>query len=241
MNRVESERLDPERWNAQMEELFARMAESERWAKLEISLDEATEANQNLCTDLGRFSRLQAVALLGALLTIPEYQSNCIRLELLVVLAVMHCHGQKMPNLNDVARWYSDIGKSPCVSGEDPAEDVFVTLIQTEEADYRMLEGIWESAGFYTQRVVNVIATMPQDGHFANLKRTVRAMLVVSEIICERAGLHRYQEGSDTQSRDDCYDKARTTRCVDRENIHFVSRPRSTGCLEGGLGPFLSS
>lgn len=221
-----------------MEDLSARMAESERWAKLEISLDEATEANRNLCADLSRFSRLQAVALLGSLLTLPEYQSNCIRLELLVALAVMHCHGQKTPNLNDVGRWYLEIGKSPCVSGEDPAEDVFVTLIQTEEADYRILEGIWESAGFYTQRVVNVIATMPQEGNFANLKSTVRAMLVVSEMICERAGLRRYQEGFDVRRATIATTKiGRRDALIERTSIRYQDL-EARGVLKEDLAPF---
>ncbi len=221
-----------------MEDLFARMAESERWAKLEISLDEATEANRNLCADLSRFSRLQAVALLGSLLTLPEYQSNCIRLELLVALAVMHCHGQKTPNLNDVGRWYLEIGKSPCVSGEDPAEDVFVTLIQTEETDYRMLEGIWESAGFYTQRVVNVIATMPEEGNFESLKRAVRAMLVVSDIICERAGLHRYQQGSDTRRATISTTKiGRRDALIERTSILYQDL-QARGVLKKDLAPF---
>ncbi len=199
LNENEFEGIDLGSRSAEIEAFLALMAESGRWSRLEISLDEATGANQNLCADLSRFDRLQAAALLGALLTLPEYQSSCIRLELLVALAVMHCRGQKTPNLNDVARWFSEIGKSQCVSGEDAAEDVFVTLIQTEESDYRLLEGIWESAGFYTQRIVNVIETMPNDGHYADIKRTVRAMLVVSEIVCERAGLHRYQQGSDVR------------------------------------------
>lgn len=221
-----------------MEELFARLAEGERWAKLEISLDEATEANRKLCADLSRFSRLQAVALLSALLTLPEYQSNCIRLELLIALAVMHCHGQKTPNLNDVGRWYLDIGKSPCVNSEDPAEDVFVSLIQTEDADYRMLEGIWESAGFYTQRVVNVIATMPQEGHFASLKRTVRAMLMVSEIICERAGLHRYQQGSDFRHATIATGEiGRRDALIERTSIRYPDL-EARGVLKEELAPF---
>lgn len=238
LNGNEFDGADSERGKVQMEAFFAQMAESERWAKLEISLDEATEANQGLCVDLSRFNRLQTVALVGALLTIPEYQSNCIRLELLVALAVMHCHGQKTPNLNDVGRWYLDIGKSLCVSGEDPAEDVFVTLIQTEEADYRMLEGIWESAGFYTQRVANVIATMPEEGHFASLRRTVRAMLVVSEIICERAGLHRYQQGSDTPRATIAAAKlGRRDALIERTSIRYIDL-EARGVLKEDLAPF---
>ncbi len=181
----------------QVEVINARMEERLRWATLRVSLDEVTTSAQELCADISRFDRIYAIPLLSALLTIPEYQSNCIRLELLVTLAVMHCHGGKTPNLNDVTRWYAQIGKSPCVCGEDPAEDLFVTLIQTKTADYRMLEGIWESAGFNTQRIVDVVMSMPDKSEFASLKRSVKAILTVADIVCERAGLNRYQKGSD--------------------------------------------
>jgi len=181
----------------QIEAIHARMEEDLRWATLNVSLDEVTAVTQELCADLSRFDRFPTIALLSALLTIPEYQSNCIRLELLVVLAVIYCGGNKTPNLNDVSRWYSQIGKSPCVYGEDPAEDLFVTLIQTKTADYRMLEGIWESAGFNTQRVVDVVMSMPDKDEFLDLKRSINAILTVADIVCERAGLHRYQKGSE--------------------------------------------
>ena len=47
---------------------------------------------------------------------------------------------------------------------EDPSEDVFVTLVNTPRGNYRIFEGISEGAGFYLQRVLNVIEKMPKRG-----------------------------------------------------------------------------
>jgi len=83
------------------------------------------------------------------------------------------------------------------VIGEDPAEDVFVSLVHDGTGNYRLLEGIWEAAGFYTQRILEVISTMPDAGRFGQIKSSFRALLSISDMVCEKAGLHRYQLGSD--------------------------------------------
>lgn len=180
-----------------MERLNALFAENMRWANRAVTLEEVAKANKSLVRDLARYDPAVAVPLLASLLTVPEYQSNCIRLEILVALAVVYCRGRKKPNIAEAIRWFSLIGKSQCVSGEDPAEDVFVSLVYDSNGDYRLIEGIWESAGFYTQRVLDVIATMPDTGRFWQIKRSVRALLIISDIICEKSALRRYQLGSD--------------------------------------------
>ena len=168
-----------------------------RWASLSVTIEEITKENKSLIHDLTRFDPTVAVPLLASLLTLPKYQSHCIRLEILVALAVAHCRGQKKANINELIRWFSEIGKSQCVAAEDPAEDVFVSLVRDRNGDYRLLEGVWEAAGFYTQRVLDVIETMPDTGQFEQIKKSVRALLIISDILCEKAGLCRYQLGSD--------------------------------------------
>ena len=179
------------------DELNAILAEHARWASLFVTIDEISKKNKSLVNDLCRYDPTVAVPLLASLLTVPKYQSHCIRLEILVALAVVHCRGRKKANIGQAARWFSQIGKSQCVAGEDPAEDVFVSLVQDGNGDYRLLEGVWEAAGFYTQRVLDVIATMPDTGQYGQMKKSVRALLVISDMVCEKAGLHRYQLGSD--------------------------------------------
>lgn len=174
--------------------LFAGRAQ---WASLRVSIEEIAKDNKLLIRDLSRYDPTVAIPLLASLLTLPKLQSHCIRLEILVVLAVIYCRGRKKANINEAVRWFAQIGRSQCVVGEDPAEDVFVSRVQDRNGDYRLLEGVWEAAGFYTQRVLDVIATMPDTEQFGQIKKSVRALLVISDMVCEKAGLHRYQLGSD--------------------------------------------
>uniref|UniRef100_UPI0040576F4A anti-phage protein Upx n=1 Tax=Candidatus Electronema sp. TaxID=2698783 RepID=UPI0040576F4A len=180
-----------------MERLNALFAENMHWANQAVTLEEVAKANKSLVRDLARYDPAVAVPLLASLLTVPEYQSNCIRLEILVALAVVHCRGRKKANIAEAIRWFSLIGQSKCVSGEDPAEDVFVSLVYDSNGDYRLIEGIWESAGFYTQRVLDVMATMPDTGRYWEIKRSIRALLIISDMVCEKSGLQRYQLGSE--------------------------------------------
>lgn len=181
-----------------MDAFHELMAKHKNWAKLEMTIEEISRDNKALVRDLSRYDPKTAIPLIASLLTIPEYQSNCVRLEILAALAVVHCEGRKKAHIGQVVHWFYQIGKSACVLAEDPAEDVFVSLVQDPSGgDYRILEGIWEAAGFYTERVFEVVDTMPDTGHFSQIKRCARALLKISDIVCERSGLHRYQTGSD--------------------------------------------
>lgn len=168
-----------------------------RWASLSIPIEEIARKNKSLVRDLAKYNPAVTVSLLASLLTIPEYQSHCTRFEILVALAITHCRGRKRANTDQAIRWFFQIGKSICVAGEDAAEDVFVSLVNDKTRDYRIIEGVWESAGFYTQRVLDIIEQMPDTSRFWQIKKSVRALLVISDRICDKSGLHRYQLGSD--------------------------------------------
>ena len=176
------------------EKLFS---EQMRWAALFVSIREIAEENVFLVKDLSLFDQKSTIPLIGSLLTIPEYQSNCIRLEILTALAVVFCKGKKKAKISDLIRWFSQVGKSNCVIGEDPAEDVFVSLVHDSRGNYCLLEGVWEGAGFYTQRIFDVVSSMPDEGELGRIKRNCRAILVVSDIVCRKSELYRYQSGSD--------------------------------------------
>ena len=177
----------------------AFLAEQMRWATLFVTIQEIADENKALVRDLSSYDPNGAIPLLASLLTLPEYQSHCIRLEILVALAVAFCKGRKKANIGKAVNWFSQIGGSRCVAGEDPAEDVFVSLAQDRNGNYRLLVGVWEAAGFYTQRVMEVVSSMPDDGKFWQIKRSFVALLIISDMVCEKAGLQRYQLGSDEQ------------------------------------------
>lgn len=178
-------------------ELDNMLAEQMRWASLQLPLHDVAQAVPELVEDLSRFEVSSSIALLSGLLTEPDYQSTVLRLELLIALTFVHARGDDQPSLEDSARWFATIGESHASCGEDPAEDVFVTLVTNTCESFLLLEGIWESAGFYTQCVLDLLAGMPDATNYNRLRNEVRAFLVVSDLVCQQAGLSRYQVGSD--------------------------------------------
>ena len=133
-------------------------------------------------------------------LPFPELQSNCVRLEGLTHIALAYCRGKKKSGSAEVSRWYAEFGAGWLGQMEDPAEDVFVSNIATPRGNFRVLDGIWEAGGFYTQRMVNVAEGMPATGGYETLRDSIYALLALSDMVCERAGLVRYQLGSESDA-----------------------------------------
>lgn len=187
----------PSNENIDFDILRASYDENKKWANLEVTIHEIGKANKSLIQNLSKFDLLSTISLLSGLLMVPKLQSHCLRIEVLINLSMVYCKGSKKCNISQVINWFSEIGNSRISYAEDPAEDVFVSLIIGEETDYRLPVGAWESAGFYTQRFIDVVNTMPESGNFEQLKKSTKALLEVSDLICQKSGLSRYDIGSD--------------------------------------------
>ena len=183
------------------EHAFAKMkeqlSESLKWSSLSVTMDDIAKEHKALVRDLSGYDPCIAVPLISSLLTVPKYQSNCQTLELLTALAWRHCNGKKKAHIGQVARWFRNIRPPDIIFGEDPAEDVFVSLVIGRDDDFRILEGLWESSGFYTQVMYDIVAEMPDEDHWTIVRKRVDSVLTVSDIVCRSAGLSRYQLGSD--------------------------------------------
>ncbi len=152
-----------------------------------------------LFNQLRSFDPVLSAATFGGLLLLPELQSNCIRLEALAHISLAMGSGELPPNDMLVKRLFARTGKGLCGRLEDPAEDVFVTSITSPRGNFRVLEGTWESAGFYLQRILNVVEDFPAEGTYSDFRECIYAFLKLSDLMCERAGLRRYTLGNDVR------------------------------------------
>jgi hypothetical protein len=139
-------------------------------------LGKLCEEHPDVIKILAPLNPLRTAATFAGLLTQEVLQSNCIRLEAMVHLSIVHCRGERTISGNLVSHVFHAIGSGWCGRVEDPAEDVFVSNVVTDEGSFRILEGVWESGGFHLQRVLNVMATLPEYGPFAKLRASVHAL-----------------------------------------------------------------
>jgi hypothetical protein len=161
-----------------------------------VPLQSIISENEKLLRELVPFDPLRLAATFSGLLTVPELQSNCIRLEILVHLALALGGGRRKPTDKIVARLFSKMGDGIAGRQEDPAEDVFVSLIATPRGNFRVLEGVWETAGFYLQRIVDALERIPAAPRYDQIRDCVYALLRLSDLVCERTGLVRHQLGN---------------------------------------------
>lgn len=163
-----------------------------------IPLSSIAAEHDELLREIREFDPLALASCFGALLTVPELQSNCARLEVLTHLCLASAFGTRKPTKKIVSRLFKVLGDGMTGLQEDPAEDIFVSVIVTPRGNFRVLEGIWESAGFHTQRVLNALemACGYRAATFTPMLNAVYAMLKLSDLVCERSGLPRYVMGN---------------------------------------------
>jgi hypothetical protein len=161
----------------------------------ETTLGNILNACPNLARTLRSINPVKAAATIGGLLLKKRLQPNCVRLETLVHACVALGGGTRAPMSAVLVQGYAEVG---AVIGymEDPPEDVFVGNIASKRGNYRVLEGIWETGTFYLQRIVNLADNLPADQNFAWIANAIHALLRLSEVCCERAGLSRNDLGS---------------------------------------------
>lgn len=78
---------------------------------------------------------------------------------------------------------------------EDPAEDLFVALVNTTSGNFRVFEGIREGNAFHLQNVLNVVEGMPTGGGFERLRACVDSLLKISEAVAQRADVRENMHG----------------------------------------------
>jgi hypothetical protein len=160
----------------------------------EIRLDVVADHCAGLTDELAASELLSTVAPIAGLLTLPEFYANTLRLEVLTHLAVAHCAGKESPTRSRIGRWLNQ-SLAPLAHLEDPVEDVFVTNVTSALGNHRLFEGLWESADFWTQNILDVLSRIPDEPHSAKLRWHVGALLKLSEEVAVRSKVDRWTPG----------------------------------------------
>ena len=113
--------------NLGAEELRALMGAMAMGAALQQEdgprLSEIANQNPGVMSQLNKLDPLDAAAAFAGLLTMPELQANCLRLESLVRLSLISAKGTSKPTDGFVRAAFQALGNGVCGWREDPAED----------------------------------------------------------------------------------------------------------------------
>lgn len=205
----------------------------------QLNLADVMTAPPSLAQAMHPYDPVYTASLAAGLLTEPSLQSNCVRLEALSHLALCAGNGQKKPTPRAVATWYEELGTGPYALSEDPAEAAFTTVITTEQGNFRILEGMWKSAAFYLQRIVNIVETTPGDESWLALRESVRAMLKLSELVCDRSGFARYTFGNAICESKMTWDIERSILSFRNRVVFSVAELKDHGISLEALEPFV--
>jgi hypothetical protein len=162
------------------------------------TIEEIANGHPQTIADLKDLDPIETAAMFGSLLAMPELQANCIRIEALVHLAVAYCEGNIPPTTYSVVQQFARLEEGYCGRMEDPAEDVFVTLVNTPRGNFRIFEGVLEGAGFHLQRILNIVEGMPNRPPFNQIRSAVAGILHLSDAVAARAGLQENSLGHET-------------------------------------------
>ncbi len=138
------------------------------------------------------WKRGPATAMLSGLLTEPNLHANGIRIDWLQRLVLSKAIGDKKPQVAEISRALNaGLFAGRVFRLEDPIEDLFCDFIATKRGNFRILTGQWESAGPYTQTLLNAFEQLPPTPQKDSALESVYAILRLSEELARRSGVER--------------------------------------------------
>lgn len=161
-------------------------------------------AYTSLWRALRSYEPSSTVALIGGLLTEPEYQAGTLRIEFLQHIAVASCRGDRIASAADLRYWINDVlGNMPLKRMEDPVEDVFVSNVMAPGGNSRVFEGTWELNDASLQPVVEALAWTSWGDHAPPVLPSALALLRLSDAVAGRAGLVRWTVARRTEAEEE--------------------------------------
>ncbi len=149
-------------------------------------------AVERLSSSLRKYDMLSTLSYIGALLAMPSLQAHCSRLEIFAYAALLSCKGKHLPTRQTLEHWLNNqLGSQDITRLEDPAEDVFVANVISQEDECQIIPGIWEGIDSSLSLLFESIE------HYggAPQKEWVqpsKALLALSTALIKRLGLVRW-------------------------------------------------
>lgn len=141
---------------------------------------------------LEKYELKASLSMVAGIATVPSFQANSYRIELLTHLIVARCCGRKIPTWQHMNHWLNrHVGDFDVAKMEDPPEDTFVVNVITPEGDFRVLGGLWESADSATTLLIETLVLTGDASQKSWLEPAI-ALLRLSDAVLERAGLPRW-------------------------------------------------
>lgn len=172
--------------------------EALKFPKMSSNYGEFVKEYPVVASGLSGCSLEHCLAIIGSMLTLPEFQSNAYRLGVLIHLAFLCAKRKARPSQAQIVAWFNQLDKGTCGRQEDAAEDVFVSIASAKAGDFRLFEGNAEGNGFHTQLFLTILDDVPDNGSYQALKAAVGSLLRLSDELAERTGIPVYSIGNTT-------------------------------------------
>lgn len=157
----------------------------------------AKDLERKLRRQISHLEPFSAAARVAGLMACPELGANACRLEALLVEVLQHARGGEQLDDESLQELFRFMDSTAHARMEDPAEDVFVSLVMAWSHNFRVFEGTYEGNAFYLQRFIDAVVSMPRGTSFEQMRRSIRALLTLSETVADRAGIRRYTPGEE--------------------------------------------
>lgn len=139
--------------------------------------------------------------LIAAMLLIPEFQQNSLRLEAFLHLAAIGCKGTDLPTRDHLQKSLTRLTPASMAQHEDPPTDVFVGLVNSHLGSFRFFLGSYDDGDFWVERLLNFLAEKQNFPLFPPIVRSTTALLGLSDAVAKRLQLDPYTTGIRREAR----------------------------------------
>ena len=142
----------------------------------------------NLKEQLKIYDPIKTASVFSSLLLNPTYHYHQYTLEMIIKYCLSFCKGSQTPTSKFIKSIYNEIHSSVSMM-EDPVEDIFVSKLWFDNKSYKVQSGLWEGGIHSTQIILKILEKLPNEDFFPEIKKYIKSILEVSNIIIERNGI----------------------------------------------------